>query len=117
MQLNGDSFNDLLPGKFYGADDVRNGPVRLVVAGYEAGKLKGTDGAESDAGFIKFEGTDRRLIVKPNVVEALKEMFPTRTASIGQEVELYFEPSVMFSGKKVGGIRVRKPTGAAAAPF
>lgn len=32
----------------------------------------------------------------------------------GTKIEIYFDPSVMFKGKKTGGMRVRKPTGAAA---
>lgn len=104
-----DNFNDLLPGKFYGTDDVRNGPVQAVIAGYETGSLKNGDDVEK-AGFLLFEGTDRRLIVKPHTVEALKDMFPTKSASIGQTVEMFLDPDVKFGGKKVGGLRLRKPT-------
>ncbi len=112
-----DSFNDLLPGKLFGADDVKNGPITLTIAGYEAGTLKGQDGEEK-ANFITFEGTDRRLVVKPALVECLKEIFPSgKSASIGQPVGAYHDPDVKFGGKKVGGLRLRKATGSAAAPF
>jgi hypothetical protein len=118
MSLN-DSFDDLLPGKFLGKGDVENGPMTVTIKDYSKGTVPGKEGAAPEpASFIHFEETDRRMIVKPNTLEALKEAFPGgRSASIGGKVELYLDKSVMFGGKKIGGLRLRKPTGSAAAPF
>lgn len=120
MTAPNDSFDDLLPGKFFKADDVRNGPMTVTIKGYVPGTLRNTKtNAEENAVFIEFEDTTRRLVVKPNTTEALKEIFPGgRSTSIGQPVEMYFDGTVKDStGKKVGGLRLRKPTGTAASPF
>jgi hypothetical protein len=115
MNMESDSINDLLPGKFFNTDDVREKPVTLTIAGFEVGTLKGQDGAETKAGFVCFEGTDRRLVVKPAIVENLRELFgASRSAMIGKRVEAYFEKNVSFGGKKVGGLRLRAASGAAA---
>lgn len=104
------SFNDLLPGKFYGKDDVLNGPITLTIAGFEKGALKGKDGGKDEpASFITFEGTDRRLVVKPWTIENLRECgFANQAEAIGKQVEAYHDPKVSFGGKKVGGLRLRK---------
>ena len=115
-----DSFNDLLPGKFYNTEDVKNGPVTLTITGYEPGTMKDGESGVQKVNFITFEGTNRRMIVKPALVENLAELFPNgRSSSIGQQVEASLDPKVSFGGKKVGGLRLRAPSGTAAAktPF
>ena len=105
-----DSFNDLLGGKVFNSDDVKTGPMVLTIAGYEPGTMKDGEG-EQKVNFITFEGTDRRMIVKPAIVDCLKEVFPNgKSSSIGQPVELYLDPKVSFGGKKVGGVRLRAVT-------
>lgn len=114
MNADSDSINDLLPGKFLNADDVREQPVTMTIAGFEVGTLKDKDGNETKAGFVCFEGTDRRLVVKPAIVENLRELFgASRSKMIGKQVEAYFDKTVKFGGKSVGGLRLR----AAKEPF
>jgi hypothetical protein len=122
MNANSDSINDLLPGKFLNTDDVREAPITLTIAGFEVGSLKDKEGNDTKAGFVCFEGTDRKLVVKPAIVENLRELFgASRSKMIGKQVEAYFEKNVSFGGKKCGGLRLRAASGAAAssdkAPF
>jgi len=112
MAYENDSFNDLLPGKLFGVADVEDGPIQVTIKGFAKGTLGGKDGAEAEpASFITFADTDRRLVVKPHTVENLTEMFGgSKSAAIGQVVEMYKDPNVKYGGKKVGGLRLRKPT-------
>jgi len=117
-----ETFDDLLPGKLFNADAVRDQPIVLTIKGFERGTLKGKNGGEEAAAFIEFEDSPRRMVVKPSIVDNLKEIFGkgAREAAIGQRVELYCDPNVRDAAqKKVGGLRLRKPTTTekGAAPF
>jgi hypothetical protein len=104
-------FKDLLPGKFYNQDDVKDGPIVLTIAGFPKGTLT-KDGVETSATFISFDGTERRLVMKSALAENLDEIFPEAKKpedGIGHQVELYHDPNIKMGGKKVGGLRLRAP--------
>lgn len=110
------TLDSLLPSRFLKKEDVET-PMVLTIAGFE----KGTIGEDDEpATFLKFSDTDKSVIVKAWTIDNLKEIFGDNVSPKdihGQKVEAYHDPSVKFGGKKVGGLRLRKPSGAAASPF
>ena len=113
------SFDDLLSGKLIKKEDVQT-PQQFTISGFEKGEVKGENGVEKVT-FMTFEETDRRIIVKPHVVEALKTIFGDGSGpaqAVGNKVELFNDPSVKMGLKKVGGLRLRAPSAkTGAAPF
>jgi hypothetical protein len=58
-----------------------------------------------------FDGTKKGLVLNIAQGDAMLEMTGHEDPEewIGQRVELYVEDRVAYAGKKVGGIRLRKP--------
>jgi hypothetical protein len=117
MNQNSDSFDSLLPSKFIKKEDVTP-PVVLTISGYGTITLMNKKtGADEEAPTLMFEETPKTIVYKAWTSDALKEIFPAgRSASIGQKVELFVDPSVKMEGRKVGGVRIRAVQGKAA-PF
>jgi hypothetical protein len=113
------SFDEMSSSRFYGSNDVKSGPVTVKIKGFESGQLKDKSGKESPAVFVKFDGTEKVLIVKANVRKVLKKHYGTPEQAVGQPLELYFDEDVEFGGETIGGLRVRKPATSqpAATPF
>lgn len=115
------TLDSLLPSRFLKKEDVSDQPMTLTIAGFEKGTIKNEDGKEDPATFLKFEETDKSVIVKAWTVENLKEIFgdDAKPESIkGGSVEAFHDPSVKFGSKRVGGLRLRKPAGVSkTAPF
>ena len=59
-----------------------------------------------------FNGTKKGLILNRSNGDVLFELTGTDDAEewIGETVELFVDPSVTYAGKRVGGVRLRKPT-------
>jgi hypothetical protein len=60
-----------------------------------------------------FDGTKKGLVLNLAQGDAMLEMTGSEDPSewIGERVELFVDDSVAYAGKKVGGIRLRKPEG------
>lgn len=67
---------------------------------------------------LTFHETDKPLILNITNITTCEELLGNETTDtwIGKRIVLYVEPSVMYAGKKVGGIRIRLPRPGAAAP-
>ena len=94
------------------ADDVKQGPQKFVISTVEATETP--DG--KPALQLVMEGGKKLTLNKTNA-RILGGMIGDDTDTwIGKKVVVTFDPTVMFSGKMVGGIRVKPLTAAAPAP-
>jgi hypothetical protein len=58
-----------------------------------------------------FDGTKKGLILNQTNGDALYDMTNAEdpTEWIGQRVELFVDDTVAYAGKRIGGVRLRKP--------
>jgi|SRR6266480_4280194 len=114
------SFSELSNKRFFGTDDVRDQSVVATIAGFGREEME-NDGNTEKVSVMHLEGQDRSVILKTTTLNTLKDLFGTPNDAVGKPIELYFDASVSFGGKRVGGLRLRSPGTVAAsgqkAPF
>lgn len=111
--------DEALPGRFFKADEFRDRPELTVTISHIVAKENiGTEADPQTAPVLYFEGHEQGFILKSqawdSVVEATGEDDSDHWP--GKRVTIYRDPSVTFGGKKVGGVRVKKPGGSGTAP-
>jgi hypothetical protein len=114
--------SDIASTGYFSQEDFKapnsNAPVVVTISGIEDGELP--DGKPQRV--LIFDEDDRKLglnITRWRQVAEACDMDPETADDekfIGHKIEVYFDPSVMMGKKRVGGMRVRKPSGAAARP-
>lgn len=114
------SFSELSNKRFFGTDDVRDQSVVATIKGFGREEME-NDGTTEKVSVMHLEGQDRAVILKTTTLNTLKDLFGTPNEAVGKPIELYFDPTVSFGGKRVGGLRLRSPGQVAAtggkAPF
>lgn len=80
----------------------------LTIAGHQR-EVVGKDKEAKNVWTLTFEECEERLILNKTNATILAEAFDSWEMDdwTGKQIELYNNPSVMFSGKKVGGLSVR----------
>jgi len=60
---------------------------------------------------VSFDGIDKGLVLNQANGDALFEMTGQDDPAkwVGRRIEVYHDPQVTYAGKRVGGIRLRKP--------
>jgi hypothetical protein len=59
---------------------------------------------------IHFQNAKKALVCNKTNAEGIAYMYGTDTDGwIGREIVLYFDPMVIYAGKRVGGVRVKAP--------
>ncbi len=106
-----DSFSDLMTSRFFKSEEVKEQPVVHTIKSITKEAVQFQGKAPEKLTIIRFEDTDREMIAKTEVLGFLKDSFGTPSACAGKPVELYYEKNIMFGGKKVGGLRLRQPSG------
>jgi len=103
--------SEMYPSKFMSKDDVPQ-PITAVIQSVTREEVKGDNGDELK-NVVHFRGEVKSLILNKGNALILSEAYgDDSTAWHGRPVEVYTDPGVMFAGKRVGGIRLRIPTGA-----
>lgn len=103
MGLKASAFTGTGNSAYLKADDVKAGPQRFVVKGIEA--VETPDG--KPALQLVFEG-DKKLTLNKTNARIMAGLLGDDTDNWkGAKVVVSFDPTVMYSGKMVGGIRVR----------
>jgi len=98
--------SEAFPSKYMSKDDVKV-PVRATIAAVRFDVLKGENGDEQKP-VMYFQGDVKPMIVNNTNWMTCEDAWGDDSDNwLGKSVELYFEPSVMFGGKRVGGVRVR----------
>jgi hypothetical protein len=66
---------------------------------------------EQEKVVVRFEGRSKALVLNDANLDVLEMAFgPETNDAVGGLVILYVDPDVEFDGKKVGGIRIKRPT-------
>ncbi len=101
------------PGNYLKKEDVP-GPVVYTVR--TVGMEDVGDGEKKPV--MHFNEVQQKLVINHINSSILTEIMQTEetTQWVGRPIELYVDPSIMFGAKRVGGLRVRAPTGQAAGP-
>lgn len=104
------STDDLRTSKYVKQSDVAK-PKIVTIAGWDKVNFAKQGEAAKYGYVLKLRGSDKLLKLNPTNGEIIKNMTGKKDFDdwFGTKLELYVEPSVEYSGKIVGGIRVRAP--------
>jgi hypothetical protein len=93
-------------GETIKGDDLQGREFTLAI---ESVKVKKFDD-DSRKLLITFQNAKKALVCNKTNAESIADMYGTNTEDwIGREIVLYFDRSVMFAGKRTGGIRIKPP--------
>lgn len=103
----------MFPSKYLGKEDVVR-PLTVKIEQVTREEISDGNNGKEEKNVVWFANDMKPMILNRGNAECLGEMFGDDSdAWIGKSVELYIDPSVMFAGKRVGGLRVRPATGRA----
>lgn len=108
--------SQMFPSKYLGKEDVVK-PLTVRIEQVTREEISDGNNGKEEKNVVWFANDMKPMILNRGNAECLGEMFGDDSdAWIGKSVELYIDPSVMFAGKRVGGLRVRaasnRPSGA-----
>ena len=108
--------SDVFQSNYLGQDDLGS-PTVVVIHEAVMDKVKDDDGRPQDKLVLHFKADKLKpWIVNSTNWQTIEDSYGDDTDGwIGKPIEVYVDPNVMFGKKKVGGVRVRIPTGPAAA--
>ena len=116
QDLNSLSFDRLVPSEstYLAKDDVGEDGVDLTVRGFKRETVKGDAGDEHKIVMYFVETGFKPMILNKTNANRLAIATGVSTAgeARGKKVNVYCDPMVEFGGKIVGGLRIRKATGA-----
>lgn len=99
--------HDAFPSPFVSKEDVAT-PLRLTIASVAMEELTNGDEKETKPVMSFRENGSKKMVLNNTNWILLEESFGDESDNwIGQKIELYLDPSIMFGGKRVGGVRVR----------
>lgn len=100
--------NDAFPSEYIKGSEVER-PVLFVMSHVEM-----KDVGDDHKPILFFIGQEKGLVLNKGNAQTISEAYGDNTDGWqGKQIVLYFNPDVMYAGKKTGGIRVRKPKVAA----
>ena len=106
---------EMIESKFLKQTDVGAGTL-LTVAGCEQRNVA-KQGADPEPKWcLLFHEEEKPLVLNSTNIQLCAAIFGSDDSDqwLGKQIVLYTDPTVMFAGKVMGGIRVRKPKGRAA---
>jgi hypothetical protein len=107
---------DVFPSTFLKKEDVGKG-LTLTIETVSMEDVNTDDGKEKKAVLHFVDGRAKPMILNRGNWSILEEAYGVDSDDwAGHPVEVYVDPSVMFGGKRVGGVRVRTPEKKPAGP-
>lgn len=109
--------SDLKQSKYLTKEDVTP-PVLLTISGYEQVNVALESQAPDMKWALTFQEEQKPLVLNQTngaIIQGITES-DDFDDWVGRKIVLYNDPSIIFGGKMVGGIRVRAPKGQAAPP-
>ena len=102
--------SEAFPSQYIGKEDVQT-PIVLHVGSAEMRNI-GTENEQEEKPVIAWQEPDAKpFIVNATNWASIEAMYGEESDDWrGKPIELYFDPSVVFRGKRVGGVRVRRPS-------
>lgn len=103
--------SDAFPSKYLGKGDVPS-PTTAIIERVDIETLTSEESGDEDKVVMHFRGS----VLKPMIVNrtnfgTIEDAYGDTDDWIGKPIEVYFDGSIMFKGKKTGGVRVRIPAG------
>lgn len=102
--------SEMRESKFMKKEDVGDGVLLTVESCIQKNVAK--EGAEPEHKWcLTFDEEDKPLVLNSTNIQLCEQMFMSGDTDdwIGKKIVLYTDPSVMYAGKVIGGIRVRAP--------
>lgn len=102
--------SDAFPSKFLGQGDATTPITATIAKVYKATLGQGEDAEEKTV--IDFHGNVKSMVLNGINWMICEELYGDDSDGwIGKPIEVYADPNVMFGNKRVGGLRLRKPSG------
>jgi hypothetical protein len=104
-----DEIDKAYGSRFLGVVDVGDKKIRTKITKVRMEEVKNRDTGKSEKKpLVYFENIDKPLILIKTNKDTLVAAFGEAPASwLGATVGIFVDPSVMFSGKRTGGVRLR----------
>lgn len=101
--------SEALPSKYLSKEDLDK-PILVTIANVHMDYVEGSERSE-DKPVMTFKEKIKPMILNHTNWSVLEEVVGSDDSDdwIGQKIVVYHDPSVMFGGKRVGGIRLRAP--------
>jgi hypothetical protein len=100
---------DAFPGSYLKKEDAAT-PLRLVIETVTMEDVNTDDGKEKKAVMHFADGRSKPMILNRSNWSILEEAYGLDSDDwSGRPVEVCIDPSVMYAGKRIGGLRVRIP--------
>lgn len=99
-----------MKSSYFAGEDFKSGPQVFVIS--EVVQMTvGTEDPQTKW-VLNFHGATRGCVLNTTRIDALGELISLNSDDwIEKVIELYFDPSIRFGNKPVGGIAIRLPTG------
>ncbi len=95
---------------FLSKEDLQS-PRVMTIENVTENELQG-DGGKEMKPVAHFRGVEKGLVLNNINWDMIQDAYGEDSDDWhGKQIELYFDPSIMFGAKRVGGIRVRLPRG------
>jgi hypothetical protein len=100
----------MMPSKHLKQADVPS-PIVATIAGVEMRDVGSEDNAETKP-VMDFKEDIKSLVLNVTNITTLEMLYGDDSDNwVGQKIEVYADPNIMYAGKRVGGLRVREPSG------
>ena len=101
--------SEAFPSTYLSKDDV-DPPITATIKDVYHVNLKGDAGDETKTAMSFVEPSVKPMIVNNANWMTCEDLYGEDSDGwAGHKVEIYKDPTIMFGGKRVGGVRVRKP--------
>jgi hypothetical protein len=102
--------SEMRESKFLKKEDVGNGML-MTVAGCEQYNVAKEGAPPEHKWCLTFQETDKPLVLNSTNIQLCEAIFGNDDTDqwVGKNIVLYTDPTIMYAGKVVGGIRVRAP--------
>jgi len=104
------SLAEMMPSPYINQEDLKEGPVNIKIAGC---KVEDVGDKKEKLYCLSFVGTEKRFILKPTNIILLGglhgEPGENFVGWINKVIQLYIDPTIIYGGKRVGGIRIDAP--------
>lgn len=112
---------DLVPNKseYLGKGELPPNGLNLTIRGFKRELVKGDDVEEVKTVIYWVEPDVKKFILNKVNAELLALYTGAQNAgqARGKQINVFFDPSIMFGNKRTGGIRLRAPQAAPADPW
>lgn len=107
--------SEAYPSTYLSRKDLAEDSITVVIDKVEMATLK-SDRGEEEKPVLYFQDDAKPMVLNNANWITIEEAYGEDSADwYNKPIEVYDDPSIMFGGKRVGGVRVRIPKGAGAA--